>query len=250
MVPADLARSAHQAHVDAWEAQGRLRAGRGGGAARVPGARLSASGIPVPWWNSADVEDPSSFDVDAARAWFDERGVPWGARTRAGVALTTGTVLVSKRLMALDLQNLVEPRDVDGLELRLVEPDDVEAAVLVDCAAFDEDPALQRQWIEPHVAAPDVDTALGLLDGRPVATAYCVRSDGDAGPAAYLGGVAVLPEARRRGIAARMSWWLLHRAAESGARLATLSPDDDRAARVYERLGFGEVEGYDVHVGL
>jgi GNAT superfamily N-acetyltransferase len=62
--------------------------------------------------------------------------------------------------------------------------------------------------------------------------------------------VGVLPDARGRGVAAAMSWWLCDRAFDRGAGLVHLHPDDDRAARVYARLGFAEVEGLDVYVDL
>ena len=106
------------------------------------------------------------------------------------------------------------------------------------------------EWARGHLGAPPVETALASLDGKPVGTAYAVRSDGLAGPAVYLAGVAVLPEARRRGVGAAISSWLLERAFAAGAELAHLHPDDDRAARVYARLGFTEVPGFDIYVEL
>ena len=77
-----------------------------------------------------------------------------------------------------------------------------------------------------------------------------MRSDGSAGPALYLAGVTVLLEARRPGIAGAISSWLLTRGAAAGARVAHLHPDSDEAARVYARLGFVEVDGFDVYVDL
>ena len=81
-------------------------------------------------------------------------------------------------------------------------------------------------------------------------TAYTVRSEGWAGPALYLAGVTVLPEARQRGIAGAVSSWLVARGAAAGARVAHLHPDSDQAARVYARLGFVKVDGFDVYVDL
>lgn len=66
----------------------------------------------------------------------------------------------------------------------------------------------------------------------------------------FLGGVAVRPDARRRGIAAALSAWLLNRGFAWGATLAHLNPDDRAAARVYARLGFVEQYGFDVYVDL
>jgi GNAT superfamily N-acetyltransferase len=91
---------------------------------------------------------------------------------------------------------------------------------------------------------------LASLGGEAVGTAYCLRSDGPAGPAAFLAGVGVLPEARRRGIAGAMSFWLVERAFADGARLAHLNADSDEAARVYSRLGFSPAGAVDIYVDL
>ena len=88
------------------------------------------------------------------------------------------------------------------------------------------------------------------LDGEAVGTAYALRSDGAAGPAVFLAGVAVVEAARRRGVAAAMSAWLLERGFADGARLAHLHPETDAAARVYARLGFIEAGALDIYVDL
>ena len=91
---------------------------------------------------------------------------------------------------------------------------------------------------------------LAELDGEPAGTAYTLRSDGAGGPALYLAGVAVLAAARRRGVGAALSSWLLERGFAAGAELAHLNPDTDEAARLYGRLGFIETPGLDVYVDL
>ncbi|WP_166436011.1 GNAT family N-acetyltransferase [Cellulomonas shaoxiangyii] len=243
----DLARTAH---ADAWQQHGLLRAGTGGAAAELPGVRLMASGLPHAQWNNADVTDPARVDVDAVRRWYARRGVPWGVRVPAGAPWPHGRRLFTKRLMLLHLGDLATAPDVPGLHVRAAGPADLDAVLHVDAIAFDGDPAGEEPWIRPHLTASRTTVALAQLDGDPVATAYTLRSDGRAGPAAYLAGVAVLPAARRRGVGAAVSAWLLHRAAGAGARLAHLHPDTDAAARVYARLGFTEVGGLDVYVDL
>jgi GNAT superfamily N-acetyltransferase len=239
------------AHGDAWQVAGLLRGGQGGGVAEVPGARLMASGLPHPQWNNGDVHDVAAFDVEAARAWYAARAVPWGVRVPAGAGFPHGRRLFRKRLMGVRPPGLRPAPEVHGVELRRAGPDDLEAALGVDVVAFESDAATERPWHEANLAAPDVvEVVLATLAGRPVGTAYCLRSDGLAGPAAYVAGVGVLPDARGRGVAAAMSWWLCDRAFDRGARLVHLHPDDDRAARVYARLGFAEVEGLDVYVDL
>ena len=118
----------------------------------------------------------------------------------------------------------------------------------VDAEAFGGEPV--TEWARGHLGAPRVETALARLNGSPVGTAYAIRSDGLAGPCVYLAGVAVVPSARRRGVGAAISSWLIARGFASGADLAHLHPDDDRAARVYARLGFVEVPGFDIYVDL
>ena len=47
-----------------------------------------------------------------------------------------------------------------------------------------------------------------------------------------------------------MTVHLVRWARAEGADLAWLNPDDDRAARLYARLGFREVAGFDVYVDV
>lgn len=257
------------ANADSWEVEGRLREHVGGGAAALPGIRLMASGLDSPAFNNGDVVDPLRVDLAQVRDWYAERGVPWGVRVPAGAPWTAGHRLLDKRLMGVPAGDLLPAPAVPGLQVRRAGPDDLTAVHVVDHAAFstpdddgsgqghdpqeEPDPAedaLGLAWLRPHLAAPQVDVALATLDDVPVATAYCLRSDGQAGPAAALGGVAVVPAARRRGIAAAVSWWLLQRAADSGAQWVHLSPDTEQAASVYRRLGFVERRGFTVHVDL
>jgi len=83
-----------------------------------------------------------------------------------------------------------------------------------------------------------------------VATGYCVRTDGDAGPAGYVAGIGVLPDARRTGIGGALSSWLVAALLDTGAELVHLHPDTDQAAAIYRRLGFVEVDGFDVYVDM
>lgn len=251
------------AFADSWEVEGRLRRHLGGGAAELPGIRLMASGLASPAFNNGDVVDPALVDLGQVRDWYAERGVPWGVRVPAGAAWTAGHRLLDKRLMAVPAGELRPAPPVPGLSVRPAGPDDLPTVHAVDHAAFgtpeDEDVGepqdaaeddLGRAWLLPHLTAPQVDVALATLDGVPVATAYCVRSDGRAGPAAALGGVAVVAAARRRGIGAAVSDWLLRQAVAGGAQWAHLSPDTEQAARVYRRLGFLERRGFTIHVDL
>jgi len=77
-----------------------------------------------------------------------------------------------------------------------------------------------------------------------------VRSDGEAGPCLYVAGVGVLAQARRRGVAAQMTSWLLEQGFAAGANFAHLHPDTDSAAGIYARLGFTETRGLDIYIDL
>ena len=249
---AELVRTAH---ADAWEAHGLHRSAYGGGAVRLPGIRLMASGLPHPQWNNGDVLDPTLVDVEAVRAWYDGcaamvgHAVPWGLRVPADVAWPHGRRLYRKRLMALPRQDFRPAPPVPGLALRVADPGDLDAVVTVDAASYDEDPAVMRPWIAPLLEMPDLTYCVAELDGDPVAVGQCLVTQGDAGPAAYIAGIGVLPEARRRGIGAAVSSWVVERGFDAGAAFAHLHPEP-MAFAVYSRLGFTEVDGFDVYVDL
>ena len=71
--PDALDRRVWDAHGDAWQAQGRLREGCGGGAAEMPGIRLMASGLPHAQWNNGDVTQPDEVPWNDVRAWYAAR---------------------------------------------------------------------------------------------------------------------------------------------------------------------------------
>jgi GNAT superfamily N-acetyltransferase len=237
------------AHADGWAVEGALREPFGGGAATLRGIRLMASGIAHPQWNSADVTGPDA-DLEGARAFYAQRGVAWGVRVPAGMPFTAGRHLFTMRLMGLLAGGLQAAPAVPGLTLRPAGPDDLETVLRVDTTAFGSDPELYRPWTAPHLSAPQITVVLAALDGEPVGTAYALRSDGAAGPAVFLAGVGVVQAARRRGVAAAMSAWLLERGFAAGAGLAHLHPDTDAAARVYARLGFTDAGALDIYVDL
>jgi GNAT superfamily N-acetyltransferase len=239
----------HVAHADAWAAEGRLREPYGGGVLEAPGLRLMASGLPEVLWNSGDVT-AADADLDAARAFYAVRGAAWGVRVPPAVPWPYGRRLRTLRLMALAAADAAPAPPAPGVRVRRAGPSDLAAVLRVDATAFRSDPAVERPWIEPHLDAPGIDVALATLDGEPVGTGYGIRTDGHAGPCLFLAGVAVLPAARRRGVGAAVSSWLLERGLAAGAEIAHLHADTHEAARVYARLGFADVEGMDVHVDL
>jgi GNAT superfamily N-acetyltransferase len=241
---------AQVAHGDAWQVQGRLREPYGGGVLELPGIRLMASGLPHAQWNNGDVDDPGRVDIEVVRNWYGLRRVAWGVRVPAGMPWPHGRYLFRKRLMQWDAGPLAShPGDRD-VALRQATIDDLPALVEIDSSAFGDPSEMVRPWIEPHLTAGAVTVGIAELNGDPVGTAYTVLSSGRAGPCVFLGGVAVRPDARRRGVAAALSTWLLARGFAAGATLAHLNPDHDAAARIYGRLGFVEQPGFDVYIDV
>jgi len=242
----------YAAHIDSWQAQGRLREPFGGGVASFVGWRLMASGLPFPPHNAGCVTDVRAADPEQARAWYLARGAGWGILVPSGSRWPHGRLLVTQSLMAVDAGSFSEVADPPpGLSLRrgTAASKDVEAAVTVDGAAFGSDKHGSRAWLEPLCGSELAEVVIGELEGIPVATGYALRCTGEAGPTVYLGGVAVLPAARKRGIAAALSSWLLARGFDEGASFAHLQTVSEGAARVYSRLGFEEFGGVDIYSG-
>ena len=239
----------HVAHADAWQVEGRLRAPCGGGALEVRGLRLMASGLAGPQWNSGDVTAPDA-DLAAARVFYAARGTAWGLRVPAGMAWRHGRRLKTLRLMAVEGDAFAPAPVPRGVAIRAAGRDDLETVLAIDAEAFGEDPDEERGWIAPRLGAAGIATALATLDADPIGTGLAVRTDDRAGPALYVAGVAVAAGARRRGVGAAISWWLVAGGLEAGARLAHLHADNETAARVYARLGFAEAPGLDIYVDL
>lgn len=248
MAPDAFARRMWTAHADSWQQLAEVRAAGGGAWTELPGVRLMASGLPHPHWNNADVTDSSLVRIDDVRGWYREHGVPWGARVPTRMPWTHGRLVLSQRLMGQTREQLAPTAPVDGVTVRAAGPDDLERVLAVDAQAFGGDVDTARPWLAPMLDHPSMTVALAVDDRGPVGTGYVVCSDGHAGPAAYVGGVAVLERARRRGIGGAISGWLLDHGYAAGARVATLQPDTDGAARVYSRLGFVPAGGFDIYV--
>jgi len=235
------------AHVDAWQTHGRLFEPYGGGTAELAGWRLMASGLPYPYLNAACVTDPTLADIDAADAWYRDRRLPWGTVVSAGSIWRHGKLLLRQRLMAAPPATSATAAAPSGLVLRSVGANEFETVVAVDNGAFGSGAAASRAWLKPLCLFDDVDVVLGEVDGLAVATGYATTCDGYAGPSLYLGGIGVVPAARRRGVASALVTWLLDRGFARGARFAHLQTDSESAARVYARLGFEEFNGIDIY---
>ena len=160
--------------------------------------------------------------------------------------------------MAMDLDRLGPAPPVAGrFELRgVTDPDGIRAYLSILAADPPLDgapPMFPPEKVERIVAAlaprlaaePAPLRVLGLLDGRPVATARLSLAGGAAG----LYSVGTLLEARGRGFGAAVSHACLATGRDLGYRIATLQATD-MGYRVYERLGFEVQFTYTIHVHL
>lgn len=246
-----LTQRVRTAHGDAWQAQGRLRAPYGGGAAELPGIRLMSSGITLAQWNNGDVTHPDQVDLGAVTAWYAGFGVPWGVRVPHGAPWPHGRFLFHKRCMALVPDEARPAPEVSGLVDRPAAPADLEVYAEIDATAFEEDDVgPTREWVRPTLGAKDFRVLLAELDGVPVGVATGVLTSDRAGACVGISGVGVLPAARRRGVGTALTWALASWGFSAGADLAWLNPDTDEAVGVYGRLGFRETGGFDVYVDL
>ena len=191
VVTNELTRRVRAAHADAWELEGRVREAYGGGVARISGARLMASGIAQAQWNNADVTQ-ASVDVAAIRRWYEARDVPWGMRVPLEIELDFGEPLFVKRCVALLPGALPTTR---RLSLSARRERDASAYAALEAAAFAYDASAAHAWVQPQFAHPGFRHWVATVDEAPAAIGTTVRTDGDAGPATYLTGLALIPDA-------------------------------------------------------
>jgi ribosomal protein S18 acetylase RimI-like enzyme len=227
----------------------------------IPGAEvlerdglvLSLTNVPEPSLNSAYVarEPP---DPAGALAWAGEEmgrrghdlGIDyprgrWSALDRA-VREAGLEPLITHAVMVAWLERLDEAPIPVGVEIGPVaDRGDALALARVDAAAFGTRAEISEAAFAPGLVG--VEGARGFLaweGGRAVGSAVAQEGGGATG----VFGVAVLPEARRRGIGAALT---LTAARAFPADLAWLMPSA-MARSVYERLGFRDLETWEVWV--
>ncbi|MGR6924277.1 GNAT family N-acetyltransferase [[Actinomadura] parvosata] len=111
----------------------------------------------------------------------------------------------------------------------------------------------------PEATAHDVARLRRILDRGGLVAAAADAATGDVVGAGQLGGphegvaevagIAVLASHRRRGIAGAVTALLTRAGADAGVMTAFLTPADDGAARVYQRVGYRRV-GEALHISL
>jgi ribosomal protein S18 acetylase RimI-like enzyme len=158
---------------------------------------------------------------------------------------------------------VAEAGDVTALEVRLVQPGELDAAGRATYDSYREfyagDP--ERRWYLDHVGdvrgrAGRTDVLVVLLDGEVVGSATlelgaAIEPDGEPPPAgvAHLRMLGVDPRHRRRGAGEALLRGCLDHARRRGRRRLTLHtvPPMIDAQRLYDRLGFHRGEPVHMH---
>lgn len=230
-----------------------------------PDALFFISGIPYPVFNTVMrarlISGQSWARIETIIAHFRARGAPllWliGPQSRPpnlGAKLKKhGLVHIEDATgMAVDLAALSAPELPPGLVIRRVDHEEpLEYWSTIATTAFELPEFVGEAFYESGVSIGFADDRpathyLGLLNGKPVATATLMPGSEVAG----LHNVSTLPEARRQGIATAMSLTALHAAYARGYHTGVLHTPQS-ALHLYERLGFQRfcTFGYYVWMG-
>ena len=227
----------------------------GGVVHEADGLAVCLTGAPSPVFNPTMVERPPA-DPDAAIAAAERHyegtgfsmGIDLDAELHADVraaADRAGLRLVESRpAMTVAVPELPYTPPPDGVELlRVEDPALLDQVVDVDAAAFGGDAAVIRRFLPDAVLDdPAQRVYAARIDGQVVAAGESALHDAIVG----VFGVATIPSARRRGIGAALTAFVIaDRAAD--AELALLDASD-LGKGVYERLGFRTVSTWEVWV--
>ena len=224
----------------------------GGEVTEIDGLEVYLSHLPDPGENFAFVATESKDPVAAlieAETVLRRNGMPFGIGVLAGRHASVDAAVRARGFRVLFREPVMTIRTADLAdvplppEVRLADagPDDLPALAELDAIAFEGDIDVSRGMY-----------SRGLLDVAHVVTASIdkkivgVATAVPAGGAVAVFGVAVAPEARRRGIGAALTCAAAR--AVDGSGIAWLSARGE-AARVYERLGFREVGRTEIWVG-
>jgi hypothetical protein len=200
-----------------------------------------ASGIPRAKWNNADITDAGA-DLDGVSDWYAARGVPWGIRVPLEFDVSLGTHLFVKRCVGISAESFDHPGVAEASVRRGAE---TELELLARLDALGSDLLDEsRAWIGPQLGTSGFSHWIADHDGEPLGLATTVRTDGDAGPAAYVTGVfASDPTVTRSLVGAAVA-----EAFAEGAELVHANPEDDADAERYISLGGVEVPGFNVRL--
>lgn len=181
---------------------------------------------------------------------FDERGMPLSIEFNTPLFPGLPAILESEGLSLAEREPLLvlDPADfipsrTDGVSVRFLRPDDADSLLSAYSRIFTE-VLLEKPYVESADGIVRLRAeaghsggsahALASLDGSPAGTGFISTLDG----VAEINRVATLPAARRRGVAATLTSFMLEAAFGSGAQIAWLTAAGRPAQMLYENLGF------------
>jgi GNAT superfamily N-acetyltransferase len=220
----------------------------------IDGLLLAFANVPDPPVNSvlviSEPADPVAAFTAAERA-FRERGRPLGVDVAVGRHPSVDRAIREVGLtrlfawpgMAVDVAELPAPDPPGGIRVEPVTDRRGAAAIArVEQDGFGSDREIAERFYAAASYGRDGARSFVAWDGdEPVGMAAAYLHAGAVG----IFGVAVVPAARRRGIATALS---ITAARAFPADLAWLHAGGDEARAVYERLGFREVAEWEVWV--
>jgi GNAT superfamily N-acetyltransferase len=190
--------------------------------------------------------------IQRAREAFAERGRRFGLDLQAGrhpavdaaVRATDLALLFDRPLMTAPLRSIPGVRAPEGSEIDgPVSAADLDDAAAIDAEVFGSTFAVSRgHYAETLIGMPGAAMLVARRDGRVVGAAIGFGVEGAVG----IFGVAVLPQARGRGLGAALTSAAAHAAGRPGDEV-WLQPSD-LAHPLYERLGFRDRATYEVWV--
>jgi hypothetical protein len=199
-----------------------------------------ASGIARAKWNNADITGVDA-DLDRVAAWYTERDVPWGIRLPLDLEVSLGSHVFVKRCVGITADGFHDR----GSDSRVRRGNASELDLIASLDAMGSDLLGEsRAWIAPQLGTPGFVHWVAERGGRPVGLATAVRSDGDAGPAAYITGAFASDEMALDSLVGTA----VAGAFSEGADLVHANPADDAEAKRFLGLGAVEVPGLEVRV--
>jgi ribosomal protein S18 acetylase RimI-like enzyme len=237
------------------EAERQRRANVEGAEVReIDGLLLAFANVPDPPVNSvlviSEPEDPVAA-ITAAEQEFRDRGRPLGVDIAVGRHPSVDRAIREvglKRLfawpgMAVAVADLPEIEPPEGIRVEPVTDRRGAAAIArVEQDGFGSEPEIAERFYAAASYGGGGARSFVAWDGdEPVGMAAAYLHAGAIG----IFGVAVVPAARRRGIATTLSITAAH---AFPADLAWLHTNDAQARSVYERLGFREIAEWEVWV--
>jgi len=218
----------------------------GGWSEEVAGVPVAVTGLPVATFNAAwPAADTSPTALGAVLERLRDSGLPFVVHVPAGAhalgaAAAGGGLAVEARLPCFAIEPGPMPDPPAELRIERVTDGTLQAFRRTTESGFGMPAPIVEHFYPPSMLHDErLRAFLGWMDGRPVATAFSSRT----GDVVGIYSIATVPEARRRGIGAAMTWHL-PRDADPGWRLGVLQASE-MGRPLYERMGFRLVREFD-----